>query len=149
MNVYGKGKRRGERAEMKFRFTRICKGMKWIGGLCRWQWTKSMQNSFLTTARKDKSSKAKIQKRSWVKLKCVIKNVNVNVVIIFYCLWCKGKSPEENKYPTIMLNWYLQLYFLNERIKEMRTQKAKRHGCPFRIPSGIQTTMKFFLYKTG
>ena len=28
-------------------------------GICRWQWTKSMQNRFLTAAGKDKSSKAK------------------------------------------------------------------------------------------
>ena len=76
-------------------------------------------------------------------------NLNVNVLIDFYCLWCIGKSPEEKKYPTVMINWYLQLCFLNEQIKEMRRQKAKRHGCPFRIPSRIQTTMKLFFIKQG
>ena len=34
-------------------------------------------------SRKDKSSKAKVQKRSWVKLKRVTENVNVNVVSNF------------------------------------------------------------------
>ena len=31
----------------------------------------------------------------------------------------------------------------------MRRQKAKRHGCPFRIPSRIQTAMKLFCIKQG
>ena len=35
-------------------------------------------------SRKDKSIQAKIQKRIWVKLKCVTENLNVNVVIKFF-----------------------------------------------------------------
>ena len=31
----------------------------------------------------------------------------------------------------------------------MRRKKAKRHECPFRIPSGIQTAMKLFCIKQG
>ena len=37
--------------------------------------------------------------------------------------------------------------FLNEQIKEMRRQKAKRHGCPFQIPSRIQIAMKLVCIK--
>ena len=31
----------------------------------------------------------------------------------------------------------------------MRRQKAKRHGCPFQIPSRIQIAMKLFFIKQG
>ena len=60
-----------------------------------------MQNRFLTTAEKDKSSKAKVQKRNRVILKYVIKNVNVNDVIIFIVCDAKASILRKRQNPTV------------------------------------------------
>ena len=97
----------------------------------------------LNNSRKDKSSKAKIQKRSWVKLKCVTENVNVNVVINFllFVMHWKVSSRKKKSHCNIEINAYCYI-FLNDRVKEMRRPKAKGHGCPFQIPWGMLTVIR-------
>ena len=69
-------------------------------------------------------------------MKCVTENVNVNVVINFLLFLMHWKvSGRKKKTPTVVLKlMHIVIFFLNERVKEMRRQKAKRRGYPFGIP---------------
>ena len=91
-------------------------------GICRWKWTKSMQNKFLTAVGKDKSSKAKIQKRSWVILK-------------YECVWKRKKkrracrdesSVNKNMYRNEVNRWNMQMTVNKEYAKQFLNNSRKR-----------------------
>ena len=93
----------------------------------------------LNSNRKDKSSKAKVQKRSWVVLKCVTENVNI---FVLYWLWCKGKYPKEKKKSHCSMEICTYCYnFKNELDKGIRRQKPKSHDYSLQILCEIQTVM--------
>ena len=65
----------------------------------------------------------------------VTENGNLNVVIdfILFVMHCQVSGGKQKSHCNIEINAYCYI-FLNERVKEMRRQKVKRHGCPFQIP---------------
>ena len=86
----------------------------------------------LNISRKDKSSKAKVQKRSWVELKCVTENVNI---FCLYCLWCKGKYPKEKKNPTVAWKFvHIIIIFKLSWIKEWEDRSQKVGTIHFKFP---------------
>ena len=77
-----------------------------------------------------------------MKLKCVIKNVNVNVVIIFIVCDAKASILKKRKNPTVAWKFvHIVIILKMSWIKEMRRQKPKSHDCSLQIPCEIQTVM--------
>jgi len=95
-------KEKEEESVQRWKFGEQKYVQEWIGQvnkhrkreICKRQWTK-YAGQLHDCYRKDNTSKPRAE---WI-LYTVTENVNV--LFVFYCLWCKGKYPKENKNPTV------------------------------------------------